>query len=345
MDVAAVFARMMQLPVILNRLETAAEAQLTDTDCQRLSALVFLHDIGKLHPGFQAKGRIWPPGLWHWPKRGHLKEGWAFLTLASKRSEHPFHETMRQVMKWGEAVDPLVAAMIAHHGRPVEPPSDPTLHDWPCLPHYDWQAEAGVMDDALHRWFAGAFGLGAGPLPNNPRFHHTVAGFVALADWIGSDKRFFPFKEPFDPTYDAVARRAARKALETIGLDPGALVALTCAELRGKLTEFGRGQSRAQVRSGGCGSRRRNLLILEAETGAGKTEAALWRFTQLLAAEAVSGLYFAVPTRAAARQLHGRVDKALRRVFGAAGTGSRLGHPRHAAALVSSKANACPTGA
>ena len=58
------------------------------------------------------------------------------------------------------------------------------------------------------------------------------------------------------------------------------------------------------------------LLILEAETGSDKTEAAVWRYTQLLAAGKVSGLYFAVPTRAAARQLHGRVDTALRRVYG-----------------------------
>ena len=51
MDVAAVFARMMELPIIRNRLETAADARLTDVNCQRLSAMAFLHDIGKLHPG------------------------------------------------------------------------------------------------------------------------------------------------------------------------------------------------------------------------------------------------------------------------------------------------------
>lgn len=36
----------------------------------------------------------------------------------------------------------------------------------------------------------------------------------------------------------------------------------------------------------------------------------------LLAAGAVSGMYFAVPTRAAARQPHGRIDAALRRAYG-----------------------------
>lgn len=57
------------------------------------------------------------------------------------------------------------------------------------------------------------------------------------------------------------------------------------------------------------------LILLEAETGAGKTEAALWRFVTLLEAGQVDALYFAVPTRAAARQLHGRINAALQRMF------------------------------
>lgn len=67
MDVAAVFARMLELPIIRDRLQTA-EARLTEADCARLSVLVFLHDIGKLHPGFQAKG--WPSNLWRGALRG-----------------------------------------------------------------------------------------------------------------------------------------------------------------------------------------------------------------------------------------------------------------------------------
>ncbi len=310
MDVAAVFTRMSKLPIIRDRLETAAESALTDLGCQRLAALVFLHDIGKLHPGFQAKG--WPSGSWHGPVRGHGKEGWAFLILASKWPDHPFHETMQWIMGWGKAVDPLFAAMIAHHGRPVERPSAPTFNDWPVLPHYDWRVEACVMDDALHRWFGGAFESGGSPLSDRPQFHHAVAGLVALADWIGSDTRFFPFTEPPDSSYDSTAYNATALALATIGLDPGKLAARPAPEFS-ELTGFSKPKP-AQDTVGRVGQEAR-LLILEAETGSGKTEAALWRFTQLLAAGAVSGLYFAVPTRAAARQLHGRVNNALRRVF------------------------------
>jgi CRISPR-associated endonuclease/helicase Cas3 len=67
-----------------------------------------------------------------------------------------------------------------------------------------------------------------------------------------------------------------------------------------------------------CSSDLAHLVILEAETGSGKTEAALWHYMRLFEAGRVDGLYFAVPTRAAAAQLHGRVCKAMRRLFGAA---------------------------
>ena len=50
------------------------------------------------------------------------------------------------------------------------------------------------------------------------------------------------------------------------------------------------------------------LVIIESETGSGKTEAALWRFARLYEAGLVEGLYFALPTRAAAKQIFGRVQ-------------------------------------
>ena len=128
MDVAAVFAGMIELPVVRDRLEKAAGTPLSDVQRHRLSALVFLHDIGRLHPGFQAKG--WPKGAWSGPVRGHLKESWAFLALACRWPEHPFNGTIQQRVTWGQAVGPPLAAAVAHHGRSVSPPTDPTLRDW-----------------------------------------------------------------------------------------------------------------------------------------------------------------------------------------------------------------------
>ena len=57
------------------------------------------------------------------------------------------------------------------------------------------------------------------------------------------------------------------------------------------------------------------LVIIESETGSGKTEAALWRFARMYREELVDGLYFALPTRSAAVQLHGRVLRFVEAMF------------------------------
>ena len=49
------------------------------------------------------------------------------------------------------------------------------------------------------------------------------------------------------------------------------------------------------------------MAIIEAPTGSGKTEAALIWASRLAEAGLVDGLYFAVPTRSAATELHARV--------------------------------------
>ena len=311
MDVAAVFSRLLELSVVRSRVETAAGRPLGETDCQRLAALVFLHDIGKLHPGFQAKG--WPDELWRKPKCGHQSEGCAFLILACSDQAHPFHKHMLRIFKWGDAAENIIAAAFAHHGRPVRQPTDPTALDWPCLPYYDWQSQASAIADAMRRWFPVAFNGEGEPLPDEPRFHHLVAGLAALADWVGSNVDFFPYQAPLDLAYDAAARDGANCALKKIGLDPATLMDVPCPTF-GQLTDgWQPNAAQSTVADVDVDAR---LVILEAETGSGKTEAALWRYTKLFAAGKVSGLYFAVPTRAAARQLHQRIHQAICRVYG-----------------------------
>ena len=61
------------------------------------------------------------------------------------------------------------------------------------------------------------------------------------------------------------------------------------------------------------------LVVLESETGSGKTEAALWRFRHLFERGVVDGIYFALPTRVAASQIHARVMQFRDRVFGLEG--------------------------
>lgn len=58
------------------------------------------------------------------------------------------------------------------------------------------------------------------------------------------------------------------------------------------------------------------ITIIESETGSGKTEAAIDYFFQLREKGKVDRLYFALPSRTSAAQIHGRVKDALYRYLG-----------------------------
>jgi CRISPR-associated endonuclease/helicase Cas3 len=77
-DVAAVFLALARQTAWRSRLETAAGRALCANEIECLAALVFLHDIGKLAPGFQAKA--WPEAGCIRPI-GHLEAGWRWIAM------------------------------------------------------------------------------------------------------------------------------------------------------------------------------------------------------------------------------------------------------------------------
>jgi len=313
-DVAACFEALARLPVIRSRMEQSAGRTLTDIDVARLATLTFLHDCGKLHPGFQAKGDItgisWPPLTLH----GHVQEGAAIFdrvqdgALADALNIAALHS-------WGVSLG-LLFAGIAHHGRPFSL-GPKAKNDWHEVfqPDYAPLAAARQLGALMRAWFPLAFAAGGAPLPDRPDFQHLFCGLVSLADWLGSTQALFPFTAELDPSYMERARQQAACAVTGIGLD--------VRRWRGEI----QGKASFEVLSGGNPARQAQqvtgdwslddpLVILEAETGSGKTEAALWRFAQLFEAGKVDSLYFALPTRAAARQIHQRVNDVLRRLMG-----------------------------
>jgi CRISPR-associated endonuclease/helicase Cas3 len=115
-DVAACFEAIADQSVVRARLERTAEAVLSPEALSRLAALVFLHDVGKLHPGFQAKA--WPGGIWRGPLRGHVQEGAALLRgCAPQALGNAIGITA--INAWMTAPD-ILMAVLAHHGRPFQ---------------------------------------------------------------------------------------------------------------------------------------------------------------------------------------------------------------------------------
>ena len=309
-DVAACFYELVQDTLAMRRLETAARRALTETDIARLSSIAFLHDFGKLNVGFQFKVRT-PEAVNGWtpPKLSHIEE--AFFAI--EQPEICIGLGLDEIASWGEGADPLLLASLSHHGRPVQEPKgnrDPRI--WRSFAGYDPVQAAKTLGECIRTWFPHAF-LSGQPLPDTPAFVHFFAGLVALADQLGSDKEHFPFQPDYCPDYFQVASKKAAVAIERRGFRrtdrSGADSGVSYTDL------FSYPTLRPLQQAVADASVDHPLLILESETGSGKTEAAIIRFAALWRAGLVDGLYFALPTRAAAKQLHRRVNEALQRMF------------------------------
>lgn len=301
-DVAAVTYALLHLPVWRQRLSSLAGRPLSEVDIARLGVLACLHDIGKFGLGFQAKGRH-DLGV---PTTGHVAEGVA----AVARGIFP---DLAYLAQWGEATGGLLIAAVCHHGKPhnVEYARLTAWQDAWWRPRQGLDPRRGFAElfgKCRHAWFPEAFAtLAVEPLPHSLEFGHAFAGTVMLADWIGSDTRFFAFSEAGDDDRMPHARRKAMEALAATGLDvpPAARVDALGRSAFARVTAYPARpaqQAVADLPVTSAGS----ISVLEAETGSGKTEAALARFVRLFEAGDVDGMYFALPTRSAATQLHRR---------------------------------------
>ena len=319
-DVAACFEALLLDPVLRARFARAAGASdLGDTTAARMTLLAFLHDFGKLNVGFQFKVRRPNESSGRRPRRaGHLAEA---LLCCDQSDMSGLLGLRRMVDEWGNGVVPLIYAMLAHHGRPARRPTrtgsgPPEL--WKPFAGYDPRAVAKLLHERGRAWFPAAFDPGP-PLPDAPALAHLFAGTVALADQLGSDEAAFEYEADPVPNYIERARRVATEVVQSKSFSRfGWRKDTGVPDVR---SLFDHVEPRPPQRAVASAPLDRPLLVLESETGSGKTEAAVLRFAALWRAGLVDGLYFAVPTRAAARQLHGRVSSALDRLFPAAARG------------------------
>lgn len=315
LDVAAVLETLLRQPTLRRRLARAAGcADLDETTIARLAFLAFIHDLGKCAAGFQAKAR---PGS----ERvvGHL------AALKPFSAEPLGLEFLRLIdapalRGWaGETIHDYLLAVFAHHGKTPEleynPGSDRALlRSWQARDGEPLRRLADLIETGRTS-FADAFVPTSAVLPNKPAFQHLFAGLLMLADWIGSNAEWFRFSEPDDPPRLPAARAMARTALGTIRFAPPPL----SGPLPSFAVQFALPEPRPAQRAIDAlplPDERGSIVLLESETGSGKTEAALRWASRLMQAGLVEGCYFAVPLRSAAVQLHKRLGSWLKRTYG-----------------------------
>lgn len=317
-DVAAVASALLRLSTIRHRLAALAGRPLTDVDVARLCFFVGLHDAGKVNHGFQARLRNEKPCA------GHIGPLWAILGCTHPIvANHKIRGGVRSALsaarwrswiKGRDAEIELWGVILAHHGS--LPPIDtvrPEPRLWYPLNGFDPIATLADLAEIVAEMFPDSFVDDHEPLPSQTRFQHAFAGFVTLADWLGSDEKVFGSPDDGVPSGEERIQWAREKALQLVSrrwIDPhrARTAAAQCDLDFGVLFKKHPTPRPAQAalldlslpRSG-------QVTVLEAETGSGKTEAALIHFLRLFQASEVDGLYFALPTRAAAVQIHRRI--------------------------------------
>ena len=320
--------RCWQQPTIRKRLARAGGlSDLGETTAARLCVLVALHDIGKVNVGFQAQ--IWrtedlPPQRRKPPRTGHVTDLVPVLEWKDEETANWFFDALgaTEIMEWddddGSTASGLLMAAFSHHGTPLNrlsPDRAANPAAWRPFGNLNPRQCVGYIVQLVRDWFPAAYEPAGAPLPAAPGFQHMFLGLCTLADWLGSDERFFEFCDQPRDDYIVTARERAHSAVSAIGLDLEAqrsvLSDLPCF---GALFDIDGHPNAMQKRVTDL-PLDEPLVIIESETGSGKTEAALWRFARMYEAGLVDGLYFALPTRSAASQIHKRVTDFVRSMF------------------------------
>jgi CRISPR-associated endonuclease/helicase Cas3 len=322
-DVAYCFQRLSRCQSVRRALVASANRDLDDADLARLAVIALLHDIGKASSGFQSKR--WTnndrPGFWPNPS-GHGAQA-IYLFQDDEKVAHLLDALpVQEIVNWGAALIPLLFASFSHHGRPLlenqATLSQVSRDDWqPVTDHTGalHYAPLPIIEEISQRarvLFPAAFGPVAHALPDTPAFAHLFAGLVQFADWLGSDTRRFPIR--IDSDRGESAKRYAGQAISSLALDSTE----TRSQLISTHPSFQLAFDvpkphpiQAEMSDDTLGP----LVVLESETGSGKTEAALWRFIHLFQRGEVDSLYFALPTRVSAKQVYDRVRKTVDRLW------------------------------
>lgn len=309
------------LPTVVRR--RLAEAMGSEEDARALTVfLAGVHDVGKATPGFAQ--------LAHDVGRSELvsameRSGLSSATLPrAQRVRHTLagHVALRD---WFESrhgwprprADALASIVSSHHGIPArdEPTVRSAAGNRASLGDDAW---AAVRVEILDRMavVAGADGvLGrVGEVKLRLPSLVDLVAIVVLADWIASDSDRFPHHglptpdRPHPSSDDRVALAA-----ETLDLrvpwqprelgDPGHAFAVAFPHLRDARPTALQAAALGAARAAGRGT----LLVIEAPTGSGKSEAALLAAEALAARSGAGGIFVALPTMATTNAMFGRI--------------------------------------
>ena len=161
---------------------------------QEIGALAALHDLGKISPGFQRKCEVWLE------EHGLMKVARNGCWDTAMESDHGAvsHSAVQDFLVWKgisrNSAQYLSAILGAHHGRlrrpnlrGIRPPHIGLIAEEAS--GIDWNAERQKNAQQTWRYFDA--GNSFVTISSESPALWWLAGLTSVADWIGSDERFF----------------------------------------------------------------------------------------------------------------------------------------------------------
>lgn len=275
---------------------------------------VALHDIGKFSAAFQRQDPLQHQRL--------LQEGLTF-----GRSQDIPHAQVSRHFIWHEWPDLIKAAIsdknklilrevaAGHHGV-FSAASDlgNVKMKLKFEEPYCWKE---IRSDVFHTLAMLLLDTSLDSLPDPKNLSSAImelTGFTTLCDWIGSDQRFFsPHPEHSLADYITISKESALKAVESDGFSTSTYSSTSTrfSDLFDHLKNP-RPLQKAVDEIPTLLLKEPCLIVIEAPTGEGKTEAALAVAHRLAEERHSDEFYYALPTMATSNQMHLRVQNYLR---------------------------------
>ncbi|MCP4695627.1 MAG: CRISPR-associated helicase Cas3' [Gammaproteobacteria bacterium] len=302
-----------------------------------LAWVAAMHDLGKAHCWFQAKrpdvvAEILGIDEHEVPKAKPYYHG--------STGFHTFHKDLLDELQSRfnlnrqerRTLDGLLSAACAHHGFYPRAKEEEEA-DGKASPDHFAQTMINRLAEDFEQMLDGPFVVS--PLKQHAvSAAHWLAGWISLADWLGSDEKTF---EPincreFDLHYGTPQamrtlfekyREYARQRISDLGIFKPAFAgadqpvniydAVMRDEKTGEIYPARPLQQwildRLHPKDGA------HLLLLEAPMGNGKTEAALLAAGRFIAGKSAHGLAFALPTQASTNQIYKRLKNFSNALF------------------------------
>jgi CRISPR-associated endonuclease/helicase Cas3 len=317
LDVGHIAQLLLRPPVSSRWRRVLAAALNTEPDTLGvwLPYVIAMHDIGKISAAFQSqiesqyerlKAEGFPFQGWHGGLKVHHSQVGQAYVHSWEASGLMLPDSFRQM--WVDMVG-------GHHGHFRRGSEVKRVHT--RLQRYEpplWQQLRDVAAQTLREHFLVA-ALYRLPEPGNiSTATMALTGFTILCDWLGSDERFFRPAPDFDlGSYIPESRKRAQSAIQAAGFlersssdAATSFAALFPDKYPPRPLQEAVDAIPDEVLAKPC------LLIIEAPTGEGKTEAALTLAHRLAQASGTDELYYALPTTATSNQMFVRLQEHLR---------------------------------